>query len=220
MCFCVGFSPKINVFAAAKGTRKTMSDVPFVFALLGIFAWYKRKNMARQAHANPFEPVRQAVSRFHRQTLTQLKMNAVTQTVFPSEVYPGYNVINEARKATGSWYSTGKGVRSFSGRIVSADNEQNITLQYSFNEYLLYAEAGVGAGTRRGDVDSSKNAHFKRRYVKKWNRRAGRSQRPFLHMELRHLAGRLERYVRDFYEWEIESRVFDILDGMKIDLVM
>ena len=200
-----------------RGLVGTVFLVPILIDALRIFG-KTNNDMARQAHANPFEPVKQAVSRFHRQTLAQLKVNTITQTVFPSEIYPGYHVINEARKATGSWYSTGEGVKSFSGRIVSADNEQNVTLQYSFREYMLYAEAGVGAGTKRSDVDSARNAHFKRRYVKKWNRRAGRSQRPFLHMELRHLAGRLERYVKDFYGWELEFRVFDILDGMQIDL--
>lgn len=168
--------------------------------------------------ANPLEPLHKAVSRFHEQALLQIQKNLVTQTVWPTEIYPGFRVINAARKATGSWYSTGDGAKSFTGRVVSASAIGNVTLEYSFNEYMRYAELGVGKGVSAEDVSRSKKANYRRRYISKWNRKLGHSHRPAIMMELRHLSTRLENYALDFYGYEAQFRVMDVFDGMKIDI--
>lgn len=167
---------------------------------------------------NPIEPLNRAVSRFHEQTLMQVHANLVTQTVFPTEVYPGYRVINEARRLQGSWYSTGEGARSFSGRVVRASEIGDVILEYQFNDYLRYAELGVGKDRPAESVDRSKKANYRRRYVSKWTPRAGKTHRPAIMMELRHLGTRLERYAQDFYGYEAQFRIMDIFDGMQLDL--
>lgn len=167
---------------------------------------------------NPIEPLHIAASRFKEQTLMQLKANVLTQTVFPTEVYPGYAVINEARKATGGWWSTGEGAQSFDGRVVNSSDISNLVLEFRYMEYLNFAELGVGQGRPAEDVQRSKKANYRRRYINKWMPRQGKTHRPFLSMELRHLATRLERYALDFYGYEAQFRVMDMFDGMQIDL--
>ena len=150
--------------------------------------------------------------------LMQLRKNAVTQTIFPTEVYPGYRIINESRRARNEWYSTGAGVRSFSGEIVSAGAIDDVTLRYSFLDYMRYVDIGVGAGTKAEDVDRSRKANYKRRYVSQWNRRIGRSHRPAIMMELRHLATRIEKYAKDFYGYEARVRVHEVFDDREFEI--
>lgn len=166
---------------------------------------------------NPIEPLHKAISRFHEATLMQVQANLVTQTVFPTEVYPGYRIINESRKAHGSWYSTGEGARSFTGRVVKAGEIGDVVLQYQFNDYLKYAELGVGKDRPVEKVDRSKKANYRRRYVNKWVPRSGRTHRPAIMMELRHLGTRLERYATDFYGYEAQFKIMDLFDGMILD---
>ena len=170
----------------------------------------------------PIEPLRNAISRFHQQTLLQLRANAITQTVYPTEVYPGYTVINEARRSRGEWNSTGRGVKSFSGRVVEAEEETSVTYQFSFMEYLRFVDIGVGAGVSADDVDRSRKANYKRRYISQWNRSPGasntKSHRPFIAMELRHLVTRTSNYLLDFFGYEADFRILDIFDGMEMDL--
>ena len=172
----------------------------------------------RTSFVNPLEPLGKAASRFKEQTLMQLKANVLTQTVFPTEVYPGYSVINEARKATGGWYSTGEGVKSFDGRVVNSSDIGNLVLEFQYMGYLDFAELGVGQGRPAEVVQRSKKANYKQRYIRKWITKQGHTHRPFLSMELRHLATRLNRYALDFYGYEAQFRVMDMFDGMQIDL--
>ena len=166
---------------------------------------------------NPIEPLHKAISRFHEATLMQVRANLVTQTVFPTEIYPGYRIINESRKAHGSWYSTGEGARSFTGRVVKAGEIGDVVLQYQFNDYLKYAELGVGKDRPAEKVDRSKKANYRRRYVNKWVPRSGRTHRPAIMMELRHLGTRLERYATDFYGYEAQFKIMDLFDGTILD---
>lgn len=135
---------------------------------------------------------------FFSQTMNQLRMNLVTQYIYPMEVYRGYTVINQKRKEMGQWYSTGEGAKSFDGEW-DAYSDGMVGMRFSFNEYLRFVDMGVGQGTRADDVDSSRSARYKTRYVRKWNRSQGKSQRPALMMELRHLQTRLDNYLSDFY---------------------
>ena len=164
------------------------------------------------------EPLHHAVSRFHSQTLQMLRANAITQAIYPTEVYPGYAVINKARESRGEWHSEGKGARTFDGRVIEASDESHVTMQFDVLNYMRYVDLGVGAGTKADEVERSRKAHYKRRYEPHWNARAHRRHRPFLYMELRHLAGRMERYLLDFYGYEAQFKVMEIFEGMKLDV--
>ena len=167
---------------------------------------------------NPMFPMRTVISDFHRQTLEQINVNLVTQRVWPTEVYPNYKIINEVRRMTGGWYSTGAGARSFRGSIVKADDAGSVTLQYTFNDYMRYVDIGVGGKTSAEDVDRAKNVHFKSRYISRWDRKRGSSSRPGIMPEFRHLQTRIMNYLVDFYGYEGEVDVVNTFDGLNIQV--
>lgn len=152
----------------------------------------------------------------------QLQQTAVTQRVYPTEVYPGYLAVNESRRSRGQWSSTGEGVQSFRGRVVEADAAERVTFQFSYLNHLRFAELGVGAGTKAEDVEREKKAYYTRRYIRRWDRSQSRgrasSHRPFIYMELRHLATRASDFLLDHFGYEADFRTLDILDGMQLDL--
>lgn len=177
-----------------------------------------------RSRAIPIEPLRNTISRFKKQTLLQLRANAITQTVYPTEVYPGYAVVNEARhiRNENSWYSTGFGAKSFRGSVVEADIESEVTYLFQFADYLRYVDIGVGAGVDAEDVDRQRKANYKRRYIRRWSRPPGAtrasSHRPFIAMELRHLVTRTTNHLLNFYGYEADFKILPIFDGMKLDL--
>lgn len=152
-----------------------------------------------QPITNPVWPFPRVASLYFQQTLTQLEINTMTQCIYPKEVYNGYSIVNQKRKEMGMWYSTGEGVHSFSGRIIEAGQAGKVTMAFTFNDYMRFAEMGVGQGTSYEDVENTQRASFRRRYISSWNRKLGRSQRPAIMMELRHLQDRIARYLSDFY---------------------
>ena len=163
----------------------------------------------------PQMDLRRTITQFHKDTLEQIGINIATQQMWPYEVYPGYRQVNERRKRQHGWYSTGRGARSFRGKIVSADEMGDITLEYSFLAYLRFAEIGVGKGVKAEDVERSKNVNYKQRYISSWDRKVGRSHRPFgLRAEFNHLATRIERYLTDFYGEQIKA---EIVNGLTIE---
>ena len=173
--------------------------------------------MARERIQEPLFSVGEVISDFHRQTLLQLKVNFATQHIFPYEVYPHYKEINEIRKQRGEWYSTGEGIQSIDGKIIKADEEE-VTLSYTFNDYLRYVDIGVGGVTKSGAVDRKKNVRFRSRYISKWNRGEGRSHRPGVMPELRHLQTRVRDYLVDFYGKEGEMILLQSFDDLEINL--
>lgn len=136
----------------------------------------------------------------------------MTQCIYPKEVYNGYAVVNQKRKEMGQWYSTGEGAKSFAGRIIEAGEEGKVTMAFLFNDYLRFVDMGVGQGTTYEDVESGKKARFQTRYVSKWDRKSGKSQRPAIMMELRHLQQRIANYLVDFYGYEGEVKLINTLD--------
>jgi len=163
----------------------------------------------------PQMDLRRTITQFHKDTLEQIDINLATQQVWPTEVYPGYRLINAKRKRRGEWYSTGKGARSFRGRIVSADEMGDITLEYSYLQYMQFAEIGVGNGVKAGDVERGKNVNFRQRYISSWNRSEGRSHRPAIRAEFNHLATRIENYLLDFYGEKITA---EVVEGLTMDI--
>ena len=171
----------------------------------------------RRRIQNPLFPIHEVISDFHQQTLNQIEANFATQRIFPYEVYPNYREINEIRKKTGGWYSTGEGARSFEGSIVNA-NDANVTLEYRFNDYLRYVDVGVGGRTTANDVERGKNVRFRSRYIGRWNRSQGRSHRPAIMAEFRHQQRRIRDYLADFWGNEGEVELLNTFEGLHVDL--
>ena len=165
----------------------------------------------RKVYENPMWPLSKAASNFKIQTLQNIQTNMITQAVWPTEVYHGYRAINDYRREHGGWYSTGEGARSFEGSVNSDDKVGHLEMHFWFNDYLRYADIGVGGKTVAEDVSRSRKATFRRRYTTKWARSEGRSHRPFLRMTFNSLARRLENYALDFYGYEGQFRVLEAL---------
>lgn len=157
-------------------------------------------------------PLNEVIDTYAKQAITTLEMNYRTQHIWPTEVYPGYSAINEKRRRLGQWNATGAGARSFS-YSVDGSNPDNISVIVSFNDYLRYVDLGVGAGTKAEDVERSRKAHFKRTYTNKWNRGAGRSHRPAIMMEMRHLQRRMQNHLVKYYNYKGEVWIGDIEAG-------
>lgn len=155
---------------------------------------------------------------FLNQTLQQLKSNMITQHVWPYEVYPGYHITNEWRRLHGQWYATGEGLNSFEGNVIRADENTGIvTMSFKFNDYLQYVDIGVGAGRKADDVDRGKKVRYKNRYTL-WNAKSGKTHRPAIMPELRHLLTRLEDYTANFYGNKFEYQILETFDGLTINL--
>lgn len=174
-----------------------------------------------QPTGNPQWPLKRAVSRFHRDTLENLRKNMETQRVFPNEIYPGFRKVNEERKRRAhgdhnkGWFATGEGARSFEGRIVSDDGAGNVTLEYRYRQYLRFLDIGVMAGVKKEDVDRSRNVRYYQRYIRKWAPKASMSSRPGILPELAHTETRLGTYLRDFYGWDF----IDTIRGLEENAV-
>lgn len=167
----------------------------------------------------PIMRLNRTMNLFFRQTLLQVKVNMLTQGIWPAEVYNGYAKVNEERKEKGMWFSTGQGYNSFSHRWVKQPTEEDTSLAvaFSYNEYLPFAEMGVGKGTKNEQVNRNKKGNFKVRYTQKWNRREGKSHRPAILMELRHLQTRMRDYIVDYYGGHIEDMMLEYMPN-RIDL--
>ncbi len=173
-----------------------------------------------KTYGNPLLPLRYIADMFKEQTLAALENNFITQRVWPYEVYTGYKMTNDRRKQEGGWYSTGEGVKSFEGEVVKADENSGIvTMAFRYNDYLQYVDIGVGNGRKASDVERTKKANFKRRYINKWLPKGGLTHRPVIMMEMRHLASRLQGYSMDFYGNEMEYRVLETFDGLTIHVL-
>lgn len=152
--------------------------------------------------------------------LRQLKINTETQCIFPKEIYSGFRAINTARGARGQWHAEGVGVNSFQGRIVN-DTPEGWTYEFTYNDYMRFVDMGVGLGTKYDDVDSARKANYSRRYIRSWKRYgAGRSQRPAIMMELRHLQSRMQNYLVDFYGYQGEAQMIKAFEDSDIHITL
>ena len=140
--------------------------------------------------------------------LRQLKINTETQCIFPKEIYSGFRAINDVRGARGQWHAEGVGVNSFQGRIVN-DTPEGWTYEFTYNDYMRFVDMGVGQGTSYEDVDNARKARYQTRYISKWDRKSGKSQRPAIMMELRHLQQRIANYLVDFYGYEGDVKLIN-----------
>lgn len=161
-------------------------------------------------------PMRYIADLFKQQTLQQLQINMMTQRIWPFEVYPGYRVRNERRKAQGGWVSTGEGAKSFEGTVVEAnENTGMVTMSFRYNDYMQYVDIGVGAWGKAEDVDRGRKVRYRNRYTN-WVPSGGKTHRPAIQPELNHLLTRLEDYVSDFYGKKYEFKMLDTFQDLTI----
>lgn len=161
-------------------------------------------------------PMRYIAGLFKEQTLQQLKINMITQRIWPFEVYPGYRVRNERRRLLGGWVSTGEGIKSFEGSVIEADeNTGMVTMAFRFNDYMQYVDIGVGAGRDADDVDRARKVRYRNRYTQ-WQPSGGKTHRPALQPEFNHLLTRLEDYVSDFYGKRYEFKMLETFKDLTI----
>lgn len=174
----------------------------------------------------PLMPLKYVARSFLNQTLDQIVRNLETQHIWPTEIYPGFRIINEMRRRQaeeaaahgkqGPWYSTGEGQKSFEGTLIRADEETGfIDLAIRFNDYMQYVDIGVGAGRKSEDVSRSKKVRYKQRYTQWWPGE-GKSHRPAIMPEIRHLATRLSDYTAAFYGNKFEFGVYETFEGLTI----
>lgn len=170
-------------------------------------------------------PIKQAVSRFHRDTLEQLQRNTQTQHVWPTEIYPGFKKVNEERKrqAKGDhnkgWFASGEGAKSFEGHIVNDDGAGNVTLQYMFRQYMRFVDMGVMKGVKKDDVERSKKVRYFKRYIPSWAPQASFSHRPGIMPELAHTETRLGTFLRDWYGWNFIETISGI-EGKAVEVTL
>jgi len=171
---------------------------------------------------SPFAPLRQVAGLYLKQAIMDIEVALMTQKVYPVEVYPGYEKINQYRKDHGMWYSTGEGAKSFEGHIYQADEESGeLMVGIRYNDYLRYVDIGVGltgdpkdpaAHITADKVDRSKRAKFNSRYISKWNRRAGKSHRPAIMRTVRRLKQRYENHLADYYGYQGLLQIMNALE--------
>lgn len=170
--------------------------------------------MANQSSkAAPVVPLSVMVDFFVAQTHNDINFNFIKQQVFPTEIYPGYNEINAKRKAHHQWYSTGEGERTLEVEAHAKDDPQNLHIDFTFNDYLRFAEMGVGEGTRASQVDRAKKAKFDTRYINHWIRPEGKSHRPIIMRSVLRLRERLARYLEEYYGQRGEIPILHTFEG-------
>ena len=166
----------------------------------------------------PMTPLKDKMQYILNEGLEALRENWAIQKIYPHEVYKGWLEENAKRaEAMGrkGWYSTGIGVNSLAGTIDNSTPEK-ATMSFYVAEHMLYVDAGVGIWSKREDVDSQRKARYNKRYISSWipNNATSRTHRPFFRMEMRHIAGRLENYLRDFYAQEAMVDVYEAFTKM------
>lgn len=166
----------------------------------------------------PLMPLKYVAQKFLDQTIDQIVRNLQTQHIWETEIYPGFAAINAMRKAHGQWYAKGEGEKSFEGTLIQASEDTGfVTMAIRFNDYMRYVDIGVGAGRKAEDVSRSKKVRYKQRYDK-WAPSAGKSHRPAIMPEIRHLVTRMSDYTASFYGNKFEFDMYETFEGLTINL--
>lgn len=168
----------------------------------------------------PFAPLSRIAPLYLDQALMDIEANMQAQRIYPTEVYRGYEEINEYRREHGMWWSTGEGAKSFEGHIYQADDDKGLlTVGIRYNDYLRYVDLGVGLTGKihvnAGMVDRARSAKYAKRYIRgKWNRAQGKSHRPAIMRTIRRLSERYRNYLADFYGYQGGIDIIHALEGM------
>ncbi len=173
---------------------------------------------------NPWAPLKDVAGVYLKQAITDIEVNFLTQRIYPTEVYRGYEKVNEYRKKHNMWFSTGGGAKSFEGTVYKADEKTgDLMVGIRYNDYLRYVDIGVGLTGRPDDpdahitadkVDRTKRAKFKSRYISKWDRLKGKSHRPAIMRTVRRLKMRYENHLADYYGYQ---GLLQIMNALEID---
>lgn len=164
----------------------------------------------------PTRPVNEMLKIFAQQTKEDLLVNMMTQRIWPYEVYPGYREVNEKRRREGLWYSTGRAAKTFDAWVEN-DDPYHMTIVAEMMDYMQYVDIGVGIWSDNAGIDRSKKGNYAVRY-NKWDVGGGRTHRPAIMMQLRHLQTRMRQYAVDFYGYEGAGKVFNTFDGIVLDI--
>lgn len=171
---------------------------------------------------SPFAPLKNVAGLYLKQAIMDIEVAMMTQKIYPVEVYPGYEKVNQYRKEHGMWHSTGEGAKSFEGTVYQADEESgSLMVGIRYNDYLRYVDIGVGltgdindpeAHITADKVDRRKMAKFKTRYINKWDRRKGKSHRPAIMRTVRRLKQRYENHLADYYGYQGVLQIVNALE--------
>ena len=167
-------------------------------------------------------PLRYVAQMFLDQTLSQIQRNLEVQHIWPTEIYPGFAAINEIRRQRADndhskgWFADGEGASSFEGTLIRADETSGmVEMSFKFADYMQYVDIGVGAGRKSTDVDRARKVNYRSRYTQ-WKPGSGKSHRPAIMPELRHLSTRLEDYCSSFFGGKFEYDVYETFEGLTI----
>lgn len=164
----------------------------------------------------PTESKEKVLDLYARQAVADIRRGMEVQKVYPKEVYGGWLLENRKRKAANGklgWFSTGQGINSFTYKVVSAENIEEIALTY--DEHMFFADLGVGFKRPKEDVDRSAKARFGKRYVQMWNPPLGKTHRPSIMLNMYRLSGRMEKYIQDFYGREFKSYIYSVFEDVE-----
>lgn len=155
-------------------------------------------------------PAREKLELIIQDTLEAIENNFEVQGIFPFEVYPGYREINK-QAGTGSWKSTGRGMKSFSGKVM-ADRVSNARIDFFYDRHLDFVDMGVGKGLPISTVERRLSADYKIRYME-WNAKEGSTQRPAIAMEFRHQVRRMRNYWANRFKFDAQCILVMGLEG-------
>lgn len=161
---------------------------------------------------SPFAPLKDVAGIYLKQALLDIQLNFQKQRIYPTEIYRGYEKVNQYRREHGQWWSRGDGAKSFEGTVYQANEETGeLTVGIRYNDYLKFVDIGVGLTGNPHDpeahitadkVDRARKAKYNTRYIRKWDRREGKSHRPAIMRTIRRLKTRYENHLADYYGWQ------------------
>ena len=93
---------------------------------------------------SPFAPLKDVAGIYLKQALLDIQLNFQKQRIYPTEVYRGYEKVNQYRREHGQWWSRGDGAKSFEGTVYQANEETGeLTVGIRYNDYRKFVNIGV-----------------------------------------------------------------------------
>lgn len=146
----------------------------------------------------------QRLEKWAWQTYSAIRANFRTQRIYPFEPYtPKSGDGNPFRNSTGSLYNT------LYYKVLNAAGGDTGKVDFFFNYYGLFVEAGVGRGQKFAQVDNAQPARHNRRY-KEWRGRGDRQSRPAIVMELNFQTRRLSRILAFHYAMSAVRPIYSL----------
>lgn len=141
----------------------------------------------------------------------RIRMNFDVQKIWPKGAagggpYPGYWIINAARK--GKYKSTGEAFmeRNLYAKVVNGANGNTVAVDFFFRRYLLFVDWGVGAGQPKSEVPDTGIPNMKRRYAA-WSQTGDRQRRPVILGAIRGSRFFLGKILQDYWQEEAQMAI-------------